>query len=234
TCALFFACAWLAYLARFLTEARPVFAIIAAVAGSLGILAKSTTFPAFAVLGGLLFLKECSVAWTTRAVAERARLILLAALVITVPFVIGGVWTVYSDAVKMKNELGVYLTSTGLAKWNFGTLDQRFSTTLWKEIIWKRVLADSFGYSVIPALVLIAASLLRRRYAYATLAAVVAFLVPFLVFTNLHLIHNYYQTANVVFIVAATGLGIAGIMSTRYAAIAVLALAIIVAGQLLY
>src|SRR5262249_25107346 len=94
--------------------------------------------------------------------------------------------------------------------------------------------ADSFGYSVIPALVLIAASLLRRRYAYATLAAVVAFLVPFLVFTNLHLIHNYYQTANVVFIVAATALGIAGIMSTRYAAIAVLALAIIVAGQLLY
>jgi hypothetical protein len=234
TCALFFSFLWLAYLARFFAEPKAAFAAIAAVAGSLGVLAKATTFPAFAVLGGLLFLKECYAAWTTRAVAERARPILLALLVIAIPFLIGGAWTVYSDAVKAKNELGVHLTSTGLAQWNFGTLDQRLGATLWKEVIWNRTLTNSFGYAVIPALVLIAASLLRRRYAYAALAAVLAFLVPFLVFTNLHIVHSYYQTANVVFIVAAAGLGIASVMSAGYGAIALVALAIVVAAQLLY
>jgi hypothetical protein len=234
TCALFFSFLWLAYLARFLAEPKAAFAAIAAVAGSLGVLAKSTTFPGFAVLGGLLFLTECYAAWTARAVAARARPILLALLVIAIPFVIGGAWTVYSDAVKARNELGVHLTSTGLAKWNFGTLDQRLGVTLWRDIIWKRTLADSFGYAVIPALALIAASLIRRRYAFAAFAAVLAFLIPFLVFTNLHMVHSYYQTANVVFIVAAAGLGIAGVMSAGYAAIALVALAIVVAGQLLY
>jgi hypothetical protein len=53
--------------------------------------------------------------------------------------------------------------------------------------------------------------LLRRDYAYAAVAAVLAFLVPFLVFTNLHIVHSYYQTANAIFIIAAVGLGLAAV-----------------------
>ena len=57
TCAVFFSLSWLAYLARYFTEARPVFLAAAIVTGILGVLTKATTFPAFAVLGGIIFCK---------------------------------------------------------------------------------------------------------------------------------------------------------------------------------
>jgi hypothetical protein len=234
TCAVFFSFLWLAYLARFLAAPALASAVIATFAGSLGILAKSTTFPAFAMLGGLLFLKECYAAWTDRAVAQRVRPILLALVVLAVPLVVGGAWSTYSDMVRVHNEIGAQIAASALARWIFGTWDQRIGATLWRDIIWGRALTDAFGYAAIPAVVLMGASLPSRQYAYAVLAAVVAFLVPFLVFTNLHMVHFYYQTANAIFIVAAAGLGLASIVSAKRIAIAVVFLAVVVAGQLIY
>jgi hypothetical protein len=234
TCALFFSLLWLAYLARFFAEPKPASAAIAILAGSLGILAKSTTFPAFAVLGGLLFLKECYAAWRAGAVAERARSILLALLAIAVPFLIGAAWTVYSDMVKENNEIGERLTSSALPSWTLGTWNQRVGATLWRDVIWRRALNDAFGYAAVPAVALIGSSLLSWRYAYAVLAAVAAFLIPFLVFTNLHIVHFYYQTANAIFIVVAAGLGIASIVNAKRIAVAVVFLAVVIAGQLTY
>ena len=71
TCAVFFSLCWLAYLARYFREPRPIFMAVALVAGALGILAKATTFPAFAVLGGIIFLRESYTAWTDRFPAGR-------------------------------------------------------------------------------------------------------------------------------------------------------------------
>jgi hypothetical protein len=234
TCALFFSLLWLAHLARFFAEPRLAAAAIALVAGSLGVLAKATTFPAFAVLGGLLLLKECYGAWTAGVLGERARPLLLALLVIAAPFVVGGAWTVYSDAVKAHNEIGVRLTSFALAPWTFGTWGQRFGATLWRDVVWRRALSDAFGYAAIPALALIVVTSLSRKYLYVIAACVLAFLVPFLVFANLHIVHTYYQTANAIFIVAAAGLAVAGLMRMKRNCLAVLCLGGLVAGQLLY
>jgi hypothetical protein len=234
TCALLFCFLWLAYLARFLADSKPTSAAIAVLAGSLGVLAKSTTFPAFAVLGGLLFLKECYAGWTAGAIAERARPILLTLLVIALPFILGGAWTIYSDMVKEKNEIGVYLTGSSLARWYLGTWDQRVGATLWRDVVWQRVLRDTFGYTAIPAVALIGVSLFNRRYTPAVLAGVAAFLVPFFVFTNLHIIHSYYQTANAIFIVAAAGLAIASLMRMSRNWLGPLCLGVLVAGQLMY
>jgi hypothetical protein len=234
TCALFFSFLWLAYLARFLAVPALAPAVIATFAGSLGVLAKSTTFPTFAVLGGLLFLKECYAAWTARAVAERVRPILLALFAIAVPFAVGGAWTIYSDAVKENNEIGVYLTSSGLARWNFGTWEQRLGPTLWQDVILRRALTDAFGYTAIPAVAIIGATLLRREYAYAAAGALLGFFLPFLVFTNLHIVHFYYQTANAIFIIAATGLGLASVVAAKRVKLALVCLGVIVIGQLTY
>ena len=234
TCALFLSLLWLAYLARFFAEPKPASAAIATLAGSLGILAKSTTFPAFAVLGGLLFLTECYAAWRAGALAKRARPILLALLAIAVPFLIGTAWTVYSDMVKEHNEIGTRLTSHVLPFWTFGTWEQRVGATLWQDVILRRALTDAFGYAAIPAVAIIGATLLRRDYAYAAAGALLGFFVPFFVFTNLHIVHFYYQTANAIFIVAAAGLGVASVASTKRIALAVVLLAVIVAGQLMY
>jgi hypothetical protein len=234
TCALFFSLCWLAYFARYMADRTAVSAALALVAGSLGILAKSTTFPAFAVVGGLLFLKECHAAWSAGLLTKKLRPILLALIVLVVPFLVGGAWTIYSDTVKEANDVGARLTSTALAGWNFGTWEQRISSTLWREVILSRSLKDAFGYAAVPAIALIAASFLRRRYFYAALVAVLAFMVPFLVFTNLHIQHSYYQIANGIFIVAAAGLGAAAVMDTGRSRIGLVFLLLIAAGQLVY
>jgi len=234
TCALFFCLCWLAYLARHMADGTTVSAALAAAAGALGIVAKSTTFPAFAVLGGLLFVKECHAAWAAGLVRRRLRVILPALLVLAVPFLVGGAWTAYSDAVKSANEIGARLTSAALVPWVFGTWEDRIGSTLWWEVIGRRSLMDAFGYAAVPALAAIAATFMRRRYAYAALAAILAFLVPFLVFTNVHIVHSYYQTANAIFVIAAAGLGVAAVMDTRRNGIGLVFLLVIAAGQLLY
>ena len=235
TCALFFCFTWFAYLARYLNGPRPVSAVIAAVAGTLGILAKSTTFPAFGMLGGILLLKQFFAPQKAGLATGRLRIIVSAAAVIAIPFIIGIIWTAYSDMVKLENEIGRHLTSRALALFNFGTLDQRVGLTLWRDVIWQRSLSDAFGYGPAPALALIAATLLRREYAYAAGATILGFLTPFLVFTNLHFNHTYYQTANAIFIIAAAGLGLSHLMSIRYGRVIAFAfLAWIVSAQLLY
>ena len=234
TCAVFFSLCWLAYLARYVREPKPVFMAVATVAGVLGILAKATTFPAFAVLGGIIFLKESYTTWRDRLPAGRVRSLLLAAVALVVPFLIGVLWTVYSDRVKADNELGMLLTSRALAALTLGTWDQRISPALWRDAIFDRTLTNTFGYAAVPAVALIGATLLRRDYAYPALAAVLAFLVPFFVFTNLHVVHSYYQTANAIFIIAAVGLGLAATISVRQIGIALIFLAVIQTAQLSY
>jgi hypothetical protein len=234
TCALFFCLCWLAYLARYLAGGTILSAALAIVAGALGIGAKSTTFPAFAVLGGLLVLKECHAAWAAGFVRQKLRLILPALLVLVVPFLIGAAWTAYSDAVKEANEIGTRLASKALGLWIFGTWQDRVGSTLWWDVIGHRSPTDAFGYAAVPAVAIIAATLLRRQYTYAALAAILAFLVPFITFTNLHIHHSYYQTANAIFIIAAAGLGVAAVMDTRRKKLGLFFLLMICAGQLLY
>jgi hypothetical protein len=234
TCALFFCLVWLAYLARYLVEPRSIFAVLAVSAGILGILAKSTTFPAFAVLAGLLILKDSHAALRSGFPSGKSRPLLIAALVIALPFAVGSIWTFYSDTVKAENEIGANLTTRALSSFVFGTWDQRVESKLWQDVMSHRALTDAFGYAAVPAVALIGATLLRPEFAYAALAAVLAFIVPFLVFTNLHIVHTYYQTANAIFIVAAAGLGLACVMGTGRIILGFISLALIVAGQLLY
>jgi len=190
----------------------------------LGILTKVTTFPAFAVLGGILVLGEGYAAWRAGLSFKRIRIVVVALLILAVPFIMGIAWTVYSDFIKMGNEIGAQMTSSNLVLFTFGTLDQRIGPQLWRDVIWHRALRDIFGYAAVPAVALIAATLIRRQYVHAALAAVAAFLVPFLVFTNLHMVHSYYQASNAIFIVAAVGLGMAALMSSKRVFVALIAL----------
>src|SRR3954452_13874001 len=82
-------------------------------------------------------------------------------------------------------------------------LGQRTDVQLWRTILLWRVLPDIFGAAWWLALIALAGSFYRRRDAMAVAVLVVAFLTPFVVFTNLHIVHNYYQYANAAFIVAA-------------------------------
>jgi hypothetical protein len=80
--------------------------------------------------------------------------------------------------------------------------------------VWKRAVPEAIGTE--PALVLLGTSLMCVRGQLLTLilALVTAYVGVFLLFPNLHIIHNYYQYANAVFLVGAAAVALHAV-STR-------------------
>jgi hypothetical protein len=231
SCALFFGLLWLALLAHLLTAPRLVILLWTVLAGTCAILAKSTTFPAFLVVGGLLFLHQLL---RDGIAAPHRRPLILAVAAFIVPLVIGYVWVIYSDAVKLPNAFGYKLTSRALTTWTFGTWAQRTSSQFWLDVVVLRALPQIFGYGFLLAIGLAGAALASRRFAGPMVLATVGFVVPFLVFTNLHFHHDYYQYANALFGLAAVGLGIASIAEAGRRWLASIGLACVVALQLAF
>ena len=228
SCALFFSCLALGLLAGYLHDRAPWTAISASAAGAAATLTKATTFPAFAVVGGCLILLDLGRRLRASRGLPEVKLALIPGLVITTPFLIGYAWVEYSDHLKNANEFGRMLTSANLAAWNFGTLQQRLSSALWNDTIRNRVLPDLFGPAVPIAFVALGAALLRPRFAFGAIFAGLGFLVPFLVFTNVHIVHDYYQYANGVFALAVVGIGVASIASGRQVLHYILAAAVLI------
>ena len=216
SCALFFSSLALALLASFLRHRRNPAAVGAALAGTAAVLVKATTFPAFAFVGGCLILYDVWTQLRTGRTLGELKHALIAGLVITLPFVVGAGWVAFSDRIKLANDFGTLLTSANLAGWNLGTWQQRFSATLWHDTVAKRVLPDLFGAAVPAAFAAIGGAVFARsRFAFGAILACAGFLVPFLVFSNLHIVHNYYQYANGIFALAAVGISIAGMAEGR-------------------
>ncbi|SOD98725.1 hypothetical protein [Caenispirillum bisanense] len=235
--ALFFALVWLALLLDLLAADRPARRPVASwalclTAGVLAVLTKSTTFPAFCVAGCLLVLgavlrdvpdlRRPTVA-DLRGGVTRLTVAVGACLL---PIALGYVWVLYSDQVKAENPFGALLTSAALAKWNFGTLDQRVSAALWSDVVLGRAVPQVLGAAAWIAPLVLGAGLVLRRVSWPLAVFAAAFAVPFAVFTNLHMVHGYYQYANGLFLVLAVGIAVAAIgqQRSRIAALALLAL----------
>ena len=133
--------------------------------------------------------------------AVRARTFLLRGVLLALPIAVSLVWTHFTDVIKMQNEVGRLLTAAALPDWTMGTLRQRFSRVFLSEVLWHRAFtvnaAGVLGIAVIGFFLVDEARAARRSIALCLLAL---FLLPLLVFTNLHIVHTYYQTANVIYL----------------------------------
>ena len=126
---------------------------------------------------------------------------------------------------------------------------QLLNPTLWPDgisEIWGRSLARCCGLTlfviefspyilgrfVFISLIVLGATLTSRRTFAAAVVALIGFAIPFLVFTNLHIVHNYYQNANAIFLIAAVGLGIGRIFDSTMRTTAIVLLIILAAGEL--
>ncbi|OQW88114.1 MAG: hypothetical protein BWK72_10250 [Rhodoferax ferrireducens] len=132
--------------------------------------------------------------------------------VICVPLVIGLAWAHYADVVKMANPFGSQLTSKALSQWNFGTMQQKLDPETWRLVVWERSLSWNAGGWLGVVLVLLPwlGGSEHRKLAWLSLAALTLFLLPVLIFTNLHFVHEYYQVACVVFLLGALAIVIGG------------------------
>ncbi len=234
SCALFFSAAWLAFLIRFLRTRTPRDVWLATIFGVLAIGVKLTTFAAFGLIGGIAWLQLALGAYRGGTVQASARVLIGGACAGLVPIVAGALWVAWSDQLKSENLLGTLLTSSALTQWNFGTLDQRFSSQFWLNAISFRMLSDILGFSIIPALIAGGAALGSPKYTRLLMLAIAGFFAPLLIFTNLHIEHNYYQYANAVFLLAACAFGLSRIAGSGRPLLCAVMVAIVVVGQLTY
>ena len=179
--------------------------------GALAATVKLTTFLPF-VLAALLFVVHI---WWQTGMARFSqkglvRLVLSVLLLVAVPALCGMFWARYADSVRVQNPLAGFITSGSVSAVYFGTLAQRVSRGLWITLLWRTV-PDVVGHSVV---VLLGAALLvvSRRPLHLFLLCAVLFLVAPLTFTNVYVIHDYYAFANGVFLIAAIGWCVVGLL----------------------
>jgi hypothetical protein len=210
SCAMFFGAAWLLCAIRGTQRPSRPLLLLSIPFCVLCALTKVTTWPAFVVAYALFM---CWQMWRSGRIPFSA--ILLAGTGIVLALVLTLVWTWHADRVKQLNLLGDYLTSANLQGWNYGTWSQFFSRSLWGIVVPQRILPQILGYGW-PVL-LLTIRYVRMDSAYTILAIVCSalFLVPIALFTNLHLVHDYYQTANALFLIAAVVLLIAEMIAVR-------------------
>ncbi|AEG50392.1 glycosyl transferase family protein [Sphingobium chlorophenolicum L-1] len=226
---------WMLALTRQFTE-RPhagtaLFALVAASAAGL---TKLTTLPHFLLLSGLMIAQAL---WRRRDNPRQLTTILAGSAAIFLPaLAITFAWTRHADMLKEANPLAKNLRSNaaGMMQWNFGSLEQRFSSDLVHAVL--RTTADVAGPACIVLLpFLIGLLLLQKgpgwRKAQAALLMVAAFLLPFGIFTNLYIVHNYYPSANGVFLIAALALILTGLGARFGQRVMILLLATILSSQ---
>ena len=208
---------------------------VASAWATLAVLVKVTTFPPFAAAAGLICLRREWLAFVRdgRVASAVGRLAVAGApLAVALAFLVP--WLRDCDAIKRCNPIAAYNTSAGLAEWNYGTALQRVSTGLWVDTVLLRAVPEAVGW---PGLVVLAAGLValvqrdERRRALVALLLGGLFLLPFVLFTNLHMVHNYYQAANAVWLVAALAVVLDRIADWRPRELAVGLLVISLAGQ---
>ena len=228
--ALFLGLAYLALVLRYLEGRSIVMLIAASVAGVLSGIVKVTTFVPFCLLViGALGMD----AWRRRAPSIDRPLLtslvpgILAA--VALPVVATLAWTRFADHTKAQNVIGSFLTSSALRTWNTGSLEQRLDIGVWGTLGDRMWLIGAGSVVLLAALV---AVIVTNRYRAEFVVSVGVGLTTFLIFTNLHYVHDYYQYAIGLFFLAAVGFGIAALVeqtsSVRWAGYGLLAIAVLV------
>jgi hypothetical protein len=178
---------------------------------SLATTVKVTTgLPVLGVLMAALGL--CALEHWRKDDMTLAKTFFVRAALLAVPVALAFAWTYYTDVVKTHNEIGKLLTSAALPQWGFGTLHQRFSRVFLVEVLWRRcVEGNAGGVLGLAVMGFFLIDQARGRRLWIGLAVLALFALPLLVFTNLHIVHTYYQSANIVFLVFLLALALLSI-----------------------
>lgn len=205
--ALLFTCCFVYYAIKLLRRSfSATDLILMAFFLSLALLQKVTTvLPVLAVICVYAFFFGIRV----RDLSVKPAILLGVLLSFLVPVLLGLAWVKFSDAVKMENPIGSALTSGALSKWNYGTLHQRFSKELWLDVIYGRNIRTTAFFGLGFVFAVFGLFYFKERGVRAAIGGgLILFLFPFFVFSNLHLIHDYYQLANSVFLSVAVGVAV--------------------------
>jgi hypothetical protein len=222
--ALFFSLCWLAAFVVHRRSGAMLPATLSLICGILAILAKATTFLGIGTVAGCFVALDLFRWFKHRA--PPIRRIAVGICLCFIPLLVGYTWVEISDHIKWPNSYGTMLDSKSLMSWNFGSLGQRLQLPL---IIARSLEEDFGGLWVFAALALVLS--LLTRYRFVVVLTVGVYLIGFLLFSNLHIIHTYYQASSAIFIVAAVGIAINALYESRQKLVATALLSVILFSQ---
>jgi hypothetical protein len=207
--AVFFGFAFLATVERALATRNWQWWLMAFAASLACALVKVTTYPTFGLAAMGIFAWKTDPALLNRiAKKESLRRVLPSLLGIVViglaTVVTTSVWTRHADSIKLQNDIAQSLTSKNLARWNFGTIAQQTDSENWRKLL-DRNIPEAIGAFWVLGLLLGTGCFLKGKRSILLIGLLVLYLLPFALFTNLHLVHNYYQYANSFWLLLALG-----------------------------
>jgi len=201
--AVFFGFAFLACIEKALSRDSWPWWICGLLSGIFCALVKITTFPSFGVAAVGLALWKSSYRFSRQQLRCLAKHLAIVFFLGFAAILIAVLWTAHADSIKTQNPLTQTLTSKALGAWNYGTLQQKLNLDLWCNVLWLRVIPEIFGTVWIGGFFVATICFCRGRELVLVLSFCVLFLLPMILFTNLHVVHNYYQYANAFWLIFA-------------------------------
>ncbi len=113
-------------------------------------------------------------------------------------------WTGFTDTLRELTPVGEAISSKNLNDWSYGTLDQKTNVFLILFIIIKSMIFSIGAIFIITFFLPVRNFFLELALEKKLLLGsfLIAFIAPILIFTNLHLRHDYYTYANGIFLIA--------------------------------
>ncbi len=215
--ALLFSLSFLYFSLRFKDELNWKFFILVIIFGILASLTKITTWLVFAFAVGIIFLYSI---WQNRdkqtsnlkpqtsnlkPQTSNLKSIILYAVILITPLIIGYIWVVYSDYIKTLNTYGSFSTSEALRSFNFGTVEQKLSLTSWIHYL-SRTYTGVFGIFglIIPFLTIAILWKNKTNISKEIYLAFALFFIAPIIFTGIHFQHDYYANATAIALIFAT------------------------------
>jgi hypothetical protein len=176
-----------------------------AVLATLGALVKVTTFVPFGVAAGMLVVRDLFQDGHFKDVRCWLRRYVPVALAGIVALAVLSLWVAFADRLKVSHTFGRNLTSENLKPWLYGSTAQKLSWPFWRDVVFNYRMLETLGRPVLLLVTLAVAVVFGRRAVAWALVLLVLYAIPFAMFTNLHMIHDYYQYANGLFVVCVVG-----------------------------
>ena len=198
---------------RWIDSRRPLWALVALSAGSVGMLVKPTTAGVWVIpiLVWALLQRgkppDPNTASEPRLAARHGQWVWLGAILAT-PIILGFLWTRHADTIKAASQFTAWLTTDSLKYFNFGAPGQRSHLANWLVIANR---ADPLVLGRWLGIPLALAGVASGRPRAFWIAVAASGVLPIVVFFNLYVVHDYYLAAITPAAAMLVGLGAAWI-----------------------
>ncbi len=131
---------------------------------------------------------------------EHLKTVLISFFICLATSIIYYCWSEYTQSIRLENYFTSFIKDSALHEFLFGSFFQKFSISLWGKVV---IFRCFYCIGILPFLVLTykvfpeATAKLKIFLIYNFLL----FILPLIIFTNIHIVHDYYQYSNEIYLI---------------------------------